>query len=199
MRVVLFGMKHCGKTTLGRRLAGLWDCPFYDIDTLIEDAFRSEECRSMTVREILGRYGENGFAAREEAAVIDLARRLEEQDAADLRAGASPGHYVVALGGRTPLNPKLRPVLTRMGLNVFLDIGAEEAWRRVQRSGIPSFLTGPDPRAEFFALYRDRRPHYRSQADLTLQLSGLDQGQALERLVAALEERGHAREGGHAR
>ena len=177
---------------MGRELAASRDCAFYDIDTLIENAFRAEECRSMTVREILAHYGENGFARREERTVVDLGRTLKQRDAAALREGRSPEDYVVALGGRTPLNPRLRPLLSRMGLNVFLDIGAEEAWRRVAASGIPSFLTSTDPRAEFFALYESRRPQYRQQADLTLKIEGLSPPRALERLLEAMEERGYA-------
>jgi shikimate kinase len=80
-----------------------------------------------------------------------------------------------------------------MGLNVFLDIGVEEAWRRVVRTGLPSFLTSSDPESEFAALYRERRPLYQRQADITLHLNDLAPEQALESLIAALEERRHAR------
>jgi shikimate kinase len=193
MRIVLFGMKHCGKTTVGTELARLWNCPFYDVDVLIENAFKAEECRSMTVREILAHYGEEGFGEREERAVFDLYKRLKEADSEDLKRGRAMGDYVIALGGRTPLNPRLHSIIKRMGLNIFLKLNPREAWKRVVRGGIPSFLTSPHPQQEFMALYREREPLYESQADLTVSMDGLGPRRSLRRVMESLEERGYAR------
>ena len=194
MRAVLFGMKHCGKSTLGRALSHYWECAFYDVDMLIENAFKAEECKSMTVREILAHYGESGFTRREERTVVDLYRRIKGTDAENLRMGRTIDDYVIALGGRTPLNPRLKPILKKMGLNLFLELDAKEAWDRVSRSGIPSFLTTSNPQEEFLDLYREREPHYRGQADVVISLNGLTQRQSLERIVDTLEEKGYARQ-----
>jgi shikimate kinase len=194
MRVLLYGMKHCGKSTLGQALSRYWDCPFYDVDELIENAFKAEECRSMTVREILAHYGENGFSKREERTVVDLYERIRDCDAEKLRSGELISDYVIALGGRTPLNPRLQSILKKMGLNIFLKINAEEAWQRVARSGIPSFLKSSNPKQEFLSLYREREPHYRRQADLVIPLGGLTEQQSLKKIVDALKEKGYARQ-----
>jgi shikimate kinase len=186
-------MKHCGRNTLGRDLAEEWGCPFYNVDDLIENAFRAEECRSMTVRQILAHYGEEGFKKREERAVFDLYSRLREADSEAFRLGQSPGDYVVSLGGSTSLNPKHQPILRRMGLNIFLRIDASEAWKRTISSGVPSFLTGSDPKNEFLRLYREKERLCEERADLTIRLNGLSRKDSLEKITEALEERGYFR------
>jgi shikimate kinase len=185
-------MKHCGKTTLGRALSHRWDCPFFDVDELIENAFRAEECRGMTVREILAHYGENGFRKREERTLFDLFERIRKTDRESLRKGETISDFVIALGGGIPLNLRLQPLLKKMGLNIFLELDAEEAWQRVCRSGLPSFLKSSDPKKEFLDLYSEREPHYRRQADLVISLQGLSKKQSLEKIVEVLMERGYA-------
>ena len=192
MRVVLYGMKHCGKTTLGMALSQKWDCSFFDVDKLIENAFRAEECRGMTVREILAHYGENGFRKREERTLVDLFERIKKSDRERLRKGEAISDYVIALGGRIPLNPRLQPLLKKMGLNIFLELDAEEAWRRVARSGLPSFLKSSNPMEEFLDLYLEREPHYIRQADLVVSLQGLSKKQSLDKLLEVLMEKGYA-------
>jgi len=152
-------MKHCGKTTLGKALSHTWDCSFFDVDELIENAFRAEECRGMTVREILAHYGENGFRKREERAVVDLFEKIKKSDSERLRKGETINNYVVALGGRIPLNPRLQPILKKMGLNIFLELDAEEAWQRVARSGMPSFLKSNNPKKGFRAADMTGKEH----------------------------------------
>ena len=79
-----------------------------------------------------------------------------------------------------------------MGLNIFLDLDAEEAWQRVARAGMLSFLKSSNPRKEFLDLYREREPHYRRQADLVLSLRGLAEKQSLDKILEVLMEKGYA-------
>ncbi len=192
MRVVLYGMKHCGKTTLGKAVSHKWDCSFFNVDELIENAFRAQECRGMTVREILAHFGENGFREREERTVVDLFERIRKSDSEKLRKGESINDYVISLGGRIPLNPRLQPILKKMGLNIFLELDAEETLQRVARSGMPSFLKSSNPKKEFLDLYREREPHYRRQADLVLSIRGLAERQSLDKILEVLMEKGYA-------
>ena len=61
MNVVLIGMKHCGKSTLGSALAARWECPFHDVDTMIESTYQCDAQESLSVREILAEHGEPRF------------------------------------------------------------------------------------------------------------------------------------------
>lgn len=179
-RVVLLGMKHSGKSTLGRRLAGRWGCPFHDTDEVLEAFYAGPGGAGARVpaREIFARLGPDGFFDAEAAALADLASRL------------GGGSHVIAAGGRTPLNPKAQPLLRSLGLAVLLEVPAETLWQRVIRGGVPAFLGTEDPRGEFLALARAREPEYRGFADLVVALDprgAVEENQ--ERLRAAIERR----------
>ncbi len=178
-RVVLLGMKHSGKTTLGRLLAGRWGCPFHDTDEVLEQSHRSKTGARASAREIYARLGPEGFFDAEAEALAGLASRL---------AG---GSHVIAAGGRTPLNPRARPILRSLGLAVLLDLPAEALWLRVARGGTPAFLGPKDPRGEFLALAAARDPEYRRFADLVVTLDPEGPVEENERrLAAAIEARG---------
>lgn len=179
MQVVIFGMKHSGKSTLGRKLAREWGCTFYDMDELIESAYEKDCGLRLPVREIFAREGEEGFAEREKKIVFDMYRRLSRDE----------GGYVIALGGRTPLNRQVAPLLKKMGLNVYLKVDPDESWERVKRGGMPAFLRTPHPKEEFLSLCRTREPLYSRQADVSLDLGSLDPDESLQKLKNALKAR----------
>ena len=178
MNVILIGMKHCGKTTLGSALAARWDCPFYDIDRMIEEYNTAETGEQLSVRQIFTNGGEGRFRELEAKAVCDLFLRL----------GKSERSNVVAVGGRTALNKKVEALLSAMGLVVYLDVSPDEMFTRVTRSGLPPFVDENDPENHFLQLHKERAPHYRRLAHLTVNLDGLDVDAALEKLCRGVEE-----------
>ena len=69
MNVLLIGMKHCGKTTVGRALAERTNRRFADVDDLIRQTHERETGEDLTVREIFRRNGEAFFEEIEARAV----------------------------------------------------------------------------------------------------------------------------------
>jgi shikimate kinase len=177
MKVVLIGMKHCGKSTLGTALADRWGCPFHDIDRLIEERQACESGQWLAVREIFNTLGEVRFTELEAQAVSELYLRLHE----------SPAAAVVAVGGRTALNERVADLLGGIGTVVYLEVSPEEMFQRVLRGGLPSFINQEDPWMSFLKLYQERIPHYRRRAELTVNLDGLSVEQGLEKLCRELE------------
>lgn len=178
MIVTLIGMKHCGKSTLGRLLAARWNCPFYDVDRLIEERHACQSGMALGVREIYSSGGERQFQQLETQVVCQLHLSLSRD--------RNPA--VIALGGRTALNQEVDTLLADLGLIVYLEVPADELFERVLRSGLPPFLEPTDPRAHFRRLCRERDPLYRRLAQLTVPLGGLDTGAALEALCRHIEE-----------
>ncbi len=172
-------MKHCGKTTLGSALAARWQCPFYDVDRMIEEYNTSETGKRLSVREIFSTGGEDRFRELEAKVVCDLFLRL----------GDLGGSNVVAVGGRTALNKKVDALLSAMGLVVYLEVSPEEMFARVKRSGLPPFVDENDPENDFMELYKGRAPQYLRLARLTVNVDGLDVDAALEKLCRSIEER----------
>lgn len=108
--VFLVGFMACGKTTVGRVLAQHLDCPFYDLDALIEQRHGS------TIASIMAKHGEEAF------------RRLE---ADELRQVAQLPAGVVATGGGTPCFGSNMQFLNHQGITVYIELPAAELVERL--------------------------------------------------------------------
>ncbi len=97
--IVLIGMPSCGKTTIGRLVAGKTGKAFVDLDEEIEKR------EGRTVPEIFGESGEAYF---------------REVESAVAREVLSRGGQVVATGGGTPIAEKNRYEIRKNGFVVYL-------------------------------------------------------------------------------
>ena len=172
-RVVLCGIKHCGKTRLGQALAKTLGVPFFDTDALLEaDAGKP-------VRALYKEVGEARF------------RELEAETIRKFTASA-PSPAVVALGGGVISNPCLTPGdLHALGAIVWLDVPVPTAFERMAREGLPPFLADkPDPLAEFERICAVRRPLFREAADAVLELPEvLPVEEAIDLFLTVLESK----------
>ena len=137
--IVFIGFMGAGKSTAlaAAREAGLETT---EIDELMEESF------GKPIAAAFEEDGEEAFRAREAEVVGSL---LEEAD-----GGA------IALGGGSVLSERIREALGRHVV-VWLQVGAEEAWRRIERTDRPLATS-----AEDVARLLDRRlPHYEALAD----------------------------------
>jgi len=184
MVVVLIGMKHCGKSTLGRGLARRWRCAFFDVDELLEKDYARQAAPAgaerVSAREIFRREGEAGFAELEARVVRQLAEKL----------AAKNERAVVAVGGRTALNPAAQGLLRGLGRVVYLKAQPQELLKRVRRGEWPAFVDEKDPEGDFLRFCAQREPQYEHVADTVVEVSGLGVNEALARLAGAVEECG---------
>jgi shikimate kinase len=177
MNVVLIGMKHCGKSTLGRALAERWGCPFYDVDALIEATHACDRGERLTAREIFTRLGKDYFHQVEGQVVSELYLKLDRPES----------QAVVALGGRTALNSSITELLGGIGLLVYIHVPPQVLFARVQRTGLPPFLGEADPAGDFLSLCRTREPQYRRLAQLVVELDDLEVPAATDLLARRIE------------
>jgi shikimate kinase len=185
MNVILIGMKHCGKSSDGRALAAKWQCPFLDTDDLLEAHYARDHGQSLSFREIFAKHGEQFFRDLECTVVSELHRRLK----------ASGESHVIAVGGGTVLNERVKPLLRDLGLVIYLEMSVDQLFVRVQRNGLPPFLRKDDPAAHFAELYRARVPHYQQLADLTVNVDGLNVDSALDAICRNIDQ--HVARGSH--
>jgi shikimate kinase/3-dehydroquinate synthase len=135
--LVLIGFMGAGKTTLGRTLAERLDRPFLDVDHEVEEAHGP-------IWELFAERGEAAF------------REIEADFVRTVCGRAAPS--VVAVGGGAV---ETRELLRSTGaFCVLLDVGVDEAWRRVQGSDRP--LARDE--AEFRSRFERRLPLYREAA-----------------------------------
>ncbi len=150
--LTLCGIKHSGKSTLGKCLAEKLYLPFYDTDDVLQKMYFTQYGQTKSVREIYLELGADAFRQLE----MDALRSLENTEC------------VMALGGGTLSNPFFTPD-DRKILGFLCSIEAEDklAFERIKREGLPPFLAKEaDPFAAFCRDNEKRRSVFAEYADL---------------------------------
>ena len=169
--IVLVGLMGCGKSSVGRRLAGQLNLRFVDADSEIEAA------AGKTIPEIFADYGEAHFRDRE-ARVIE--RLLEG------------GPQVLATGGGAYMRQDTRDAIRRRGISVWLRADLEVLMRRVLRREDRPLLKTADPRQTMQDLIDKRYPVY-AEADVTVESRDVSHDVVVGDIIKALR---NARIGG---
>ena len=172
MNFILIGYRASGKTSVGRKLAGLLQRPFYDTDALI----RQQTGR--TVKEIVSSAGWPAFRQAEKTVIAGLAG----QDGA-----------VIALGGGAVLDPANAAILKPLGFFIWLKAGKETIQERLRGDGLnaeqrPSLL--PPGNGDDGEILRQRTPVYEALADLIVDTSGKSIEAVTEGVLARVKKLG---------
>jgi shikimate kinase len=165
--IVLVGMMGAGKTSVGRRLAGVLGVPFRDADVEIEAA------AGCTINEIFERFGEPEFRSGERKVI---ARLLTE-----------PPH-VLAAGGGAFIDEQTRQRISERAVSIWLRAPLDLLIQRVLRKDTRPLLRNTDSRATLERLLREREPIY-AQADIVVESDEGPHDVVVKRIVAALNER----------
>jgi len=163
LRVFLVGFMGCGKSAVGKVLAGALGVPFVDLDAVITQAMGA------TVAEIFASRGEGAFRAEETRQLARVSRLPR---------------VVVATGGGTFCYPQNRRIIEEAkGVSVFLDVEWEALMARLPGKNLdrPRFGSPEEARR----LMERRRASY-EMAGIHLRLTGDESPQEVTRRV--LEE-----------
>ena len=150
--IVLIGFMGCGKSTVGRKLAGALGYEFADTDAMIEEAYRK------TISKMFEENGEAYFRNAE----TELLRKLSKE---------SEGR-VLATGGGMPMREENAALLREIGTVVFLEASIETILERLQNDTGRPLADGEDREARLRPLYEKRLPVYRAAADYILDTEG---------------------------
>ena len=148
--IVICGIKHCGKTTVGREIAAVLDIKFVDSDDLIVE----KDGGRRSVREIFSSEGEEFF------------RKLEAEVLKEL--ACSGQRMVIALGGGALSNPFVDNLTKEnLGFKVWLDTDDKIAFERIMEKGLPPFLQNvPDPEQAFREMNVGRKSVFASECEV---------------------------------
>ncbi|MFD0705053.1 bifunctional shikimate kinase/3-dehydroquinate synthase [Alloscardovia venturai] len=189
-RVVFIGMPGSGKTRIGREVASLMGCRFYDSDDEIE---RRE---GMTVKEIFGRYGEDEFRTIERDVIANFLE-ITNFSKSHRNANSSDESHVIfdgvlSLGGGAPMNRGTQRVLREYashgGNVVYLDAQPEEAIEHATRSGTRPLLKH-NPQKVWMDLFEKRDPTFRTISTFIMPTHGKTPRQAAQTVIDTLAER----------
>ena len=162
----LLGLKHSGKSSVGRLWASRHGWHFYDLDTLLEEAAGG----GRSSRQIYLEEGKAGFQKWEAVAARQVAPALEQ------------GRAVLAWGGGTVTNPEAVEALRPVGVLVLLIDKVEVLYQRVLRGGRPAFLSIERPWDDFQALYLERTKLLQALTPWRLDLAGASVDESCDRL-----------------
>lgn len=168
-RIVLVGFMGAGKTSVGQQLSSRLGWRFVDLDE--ELVARS----GLSIDDWFDAFGEAAFR-KEEAA---LAREL-----------LASSDLVLASGGGWAVEPDRLVELPPGTLSVWLDVGVEEAVRRVQKSSVSRpLLRGKAPENEARRLLEARRSAY-AEAQIRVDTNGQSVEDVTSRILEILENEG---------
>lgn len=166
--IVLMGLKHCGKSTQGRRLAQEMELDFFDTDDVIEKNV------GKSVQMFYKTKGASEFMREEEKACAQIVEENVDKQ------------IIVATGGGICDNPPALTKLRELGTFVFLKLDIEFSIERVMGkinmvkpgkfTNVPAYVeaerpkTLKDVRAIMTKKYEERLAHYESIADIVVNI-----------------------------
>ncbi len=149
MNTILCGFMGCGKSTIGKHLAQKYNSKFIDLDDYIV------EKQNMSISDIFKEFGEAKFREIETQAITEIS----EFD-----------NYIVALGGGAILNPLNAEILKKSGKIFFLNISAEEVYKRLKDDTSRPLLQTDDKLGAINDLLQKRMPLYINAADYIIDV-----------------------------
>lgn len=162
--IVLVGLMGCGKSAIGRRLAGALELPFVDADEEIEKA------AGKTISEIFDDHGEDEFREGERKVIARLLNN---------------GPQVLATGGGAYMDPDTRARVAEHGISVWLKAELPVLMRRVSRRDNRPLLKAGNPSEVMARLMRERYPTY-AEADIVAESREVPHEQIVSEILEKL-------------
>lgn len=181
MNLILFGIKGCGKTTFGKKVAKKLKCAFLDTDELAEKAYQTAQKKQLSCRAIYQELGPVKFRLLEQGVIQSL------QDVQ---------HSVIAAGGGTMLLIENVEALSYHGILVYLIEERETLKKRVlAEETLPPFLDPKDPEGSFARIYEERDDFYRRLGAIELSIAKMSEDEVVAKLCKIVQDKkkGHGK------
>lgn len=173
--IVLFGIKHSGKSTQAKSLANFFNAEFFDTDNIIE------EITQKTPRALYNELGKEAFLQAEKNSCKILNEKMKNAP------------LIIATGGGICENPDAVNLLRENSIFVYLEIPEKIAVERIIREiefeistekilnskSLPSYISKENPttiqdvKNIFHNFYENRTKKYLSFADITIEQENL--------------------------
>lgn len=142
MRIIIIGFMGAGKTTIGKKLASIFNIPFYDLDELISKHL------SLSISEIFTNFSEQYFRDMETLALEDM-----------------PYTGVIATGGGIIEAEQNRKIIKESdGIVIWLDPPWDTLFSRIKGSDRP--LVVKNNEQQLYDIYQKRNPLYNAVANV---------------------------------
>lgn len=177
-KIILFGVKHSGKTSIGKNISQILNWPFQDLDDSIE----------IQTRALTGASIRDFYHVEERSRFFTIEKQCLDTY---LRNRAAP--WILSTGGGIIDNEEAIELIPPDTIKVFLHNNPEELFRRIEKKGLPPFLMGKDPFEKFLALYATRTARYKQIVDIIVELGTGSKEENAEIVLNSIKEYLHAR------
>lgn len=166
--IVLIGFMGVGKTSIGKRLAEIFQMEFIDTDKEIE------KLTGMTISQIFARHGEVRFRSEEHLIVTKVANRT---------------NCVISTGGGAVLDDENVKALRKNGILICLTASPEVIQERVSKRGGRPLLQKDKSTTKITQMMEERKEFY-ARADFSVDTTKLTLEETVEQILAQLKDRG---------
>ncbi len=173
MRIVLYGPKASGKTTIGKYVAEVIGVPFYETDELIESTYSSRTGQAKSCRQIYLDEGKDFFSKLE----VDAVREIENLD-----------WCMIITGGSLLLNPENRSKLRKNSILIYLTADKKILWNRVSNAGIPPWIDSECPEESFYEELERREEILLPYADIVIDTTNGTIDELAHKIIEKLSE-----------
>ncbi len=143
--IFLCGFMGCGKSTVGRELAKIISCRFFDMDIYITKKAK------MPIPEIFSQFGESHFRELETKAISELAKKPA----------------IIATGGGALISDQNAEIARKYGTVIFIDTHFETCYNRIKYDKNRP-LASNSTKEELQALFDKRTAIYSIHSDITI-------------------------------
>ena len=151
MNIILVGMRCCGKSSIGKLLAGKLDKKFVDID----DEIIKKEGKS--IPEIIEEKGWEHFRKQEKAVTKEIAKNSDQ---------------IISTGGGTIVDLENAKALKKSGKIIYLYITPETSIaRQLKKKDRPPLTNRENLEEEVKEIYRNRNGIYCQHAEIIIERS----------------------------
>ncbi len=187
LSVILMGIKHCGKSALGKIISEKMSVPFYDTDSVLS------EITGKTPREIFSSDGEEAFKYAEKNACDFIVNKILKEKS----------RAVIATGGGICNNRAALEELHKIGKFIFLCANEDVAFSRIAKEisvdkngnlqNLPAFIAKKNPvdleqvRSIFHRFYEERVNLYKSISDIQIAVDNSSKQQNADRVFALIK------------
>jgi shikimate kinase len=161
---ILVGLMGSGKSSLGRRIAGMLNLPLIDLDDYI---VAKAGC---SIPEIFSQYGEAGFRAMETEALREVIHK----------------HAVIATGGGIVISEENRELLKNNPPVIWLKACPEFLARRINGDSNRPLVAAGNTLNKLKELAEVRNPFYQECADFCLPRDNMKKKEALDAIMQFL-------------
>lgn len=176
MKIILIGMKACGKSTVGKLLAQKLGIEFIELDQEIEKGHLTNKKEKLEFREIFKKHGTKYFRGLESEILEKISREKKSKK------------FVLSCGGGTPLDENNQKILKKLGKVIFLDTDKEILLPRILKHGVPAFFPYPgNPKKSRDELLKKRKPIYKKVADKIVAFTNETPKEIVNRIINFLK------------